>query len=82
MANVPSSQQSREERDRFSHLMFGPFPPNRTGRQEERTETEPLPLPNIDLMKLVENVGTLTDSLQQLKPLIKKISSLIDGLKK
>ncbi|MGG3162409.1 hypothetical protein ABEO87_12235 [Geobacillus stearothermophilus] len=82
MANGQSSGQSREERDRFSRLMFGPFPPNRTGRREEREETEPLPLPNIDLMKLVENVSTLTDSLQQLKPLIKKISSLIDGLKK
>ncbi|AGT31129.1 hypothetical protein M493_04115 [Geobacillus genomosp. 3] len=82
MANNRRPEQRREQRDRFSRLMFGPFPPRQADRQEEREETEPLPLPNIDFMKLFENVGVLTDSLQQLKPLVKKISSLVDLMKK
>ncbi|WPZ19133.1 hypothetical protein UM396_04225 [Geobacillus subterraneus] len=82
MADSQTPKQPREQRDRFSRLMFGPFPPNQTDRREEQGETEPLPLPNIDFMKLFENVSVLTDSLQQLKPLVKKISSLVDFMKK
>ncbi|ATO36827.1 MULTISPECIES: hypothetical protein [Geobacillus] len=82
MANNPTPEQHREPHDRFSRLMFGPFPPRQTDRREEREETDPPPLPNIDFMKLFENVSVLTDSLQQLKPLVKKISSLVDFIKK
>mgnify|MGYP001201215289 CR=1 FL=1 len=82
MPNNQPREQSREQRDRFSRLMFSPFPPQQADRQEERDEAESPPLPTIDLMKLFENVSVLTDSLQQLKPLVKKISSLVDFMKK
>ncbi|CAM3995857.1 hypothetical protein NSQ51_04030 [Geobacillus sp. FSL K6-0789] len=83
MANGEAQEQHRERQDHFSRLMFGSFPSRTTGEREDQgSEAEPPLLPNIDFMKLFENVNTLADSLQQLKPLVKKITSLVDLLKK
>ncbi|KYD24456.1 hypothetical protein ABES66_05735 [Geobacillus stearothermophilus] len=83
MANGEAQEQHHERQDHFSRLMFGSFPSRTTGEREDQgSEAEPPLLPNIDFMKLFENVNTLADSLQQLKPLVKKITSLVDLLKK
>ncbi|WP_044736091.1 hypothetical protein [Geobacillus kaustophilus] len=83
MANGEAQEQHGEPRDRFSRLMFGPFPLRPAGdREDQGNGAEPPLLPNIDFMKLFENVNRLADSLQQLKPLVKKITSLVDLLKK
>ncbi|NNU84695.1 hypothetical protein ETC05_12940 [Geobacillus sp. BMUD] len=83
MANGEAQEQQRERQDRFSRLMFGSFPSLATGEHKDQGNgIEPPSLPNIDFMKLFENVNTLADSLQQLKPLVKKITSLVDLLKK
>ncbi|NNV07734.1 hypothetical protein [Geobacillus sp. C56-T2] len=82
MADSPAPKPSNKATDRFSRLMFQPFPPRRAERQEETGENEVLPLPDIDWVKLFDQVGALTDSLQQLKPLMRKMTSLVDLFKK
>jgi|GEM_PF-702346 len=74
-----------EYQDRFSRLMFGAFPPPQTPTREqvEREYANPsASAQEVDFVQLMENVNAIVSSLEKLKPLIKKISPLMDLFKK
>lgn len=81
-----SRNKENEYRDRFSQLMFGPFPSSQMPTPEhhgtgERENSPPLAR-EFDFAQFVENVDTLVSSLQKLKPLVRKITPLMDLFKK
>jgi hypothetical protein len=83
MDDKEQSKQHNEQFDRFSRLMFGSFPP-RSHQSHDNTpvQNESSSQQGLDFMQLMQNIDTLVASFDQLKPLMKKITSLIDMLKK
>jgi hypothetical protein len=82
MADNEQQQQQDKPLDRFSRLMFGPFPPSRQSNDGAAMQNESPSQQNLDFMQLLQNIDTLVASFDQLKPLMKKITSFIDVLKK
>jgi hypothetical protein len=83
MDDKEQSKQPSEQLDRFSRLMFGPFPPRSyQSHDNPAARTESSSQQDIDFMQIIQNIDTLVASFDQLKPLIKKITSLVDMFKK
>ena len=77
-----SKQHNNEQFDRFSRLMFGAFPPrSHQSHDSPSVRNESSPQQGLDFMQLMQNIDTLMSSFDQLKPLMKKITSLVDMLK-
>jgi hypothetical protein len=70
-----------EYNDRFSRLMFGPFPPRQTMSDKNETSYSE-PSQEIDFMQLMKDIDTLVSSFEKLKPIVKQISPLFDLFKK
>jgi hypothetical protein len=65
--------------DRFSRLMFGPFPPRQAIKKDETNFSEP---PHqIDFMQLMKDIDTLVSSFEKFKPIIKQITPLFNLFK-
>jgi hypothetical protein len=84
MENENNEQkQTPQYSDRFSRLMFGPFPPRQavTEHSKDRSDTSE-PAQEIDFVKLMEDINTLVSSFEKFKPIINKITPLFDLFKK
>jgi hypothetical protein len=75
-------QQQDKPLDRFSRLMFGPFPPSRQSNDGPSMQHDASSQQGPDFIQLLQNIDTIVASFDQLKPLMKKITSFIDVLKK
>jgi hypothetical protein len=74
---------TNEYHDRFSRLMFGPFPPRQNQNTENQVgnDSRSLHSQEFDLIQLMENIDTLVSSFEKFKPLMKKITPLFDLFK-
>lgn len=81
MADHEEQKQQDRPLDRFSRLMFGPFPPSRQSNDGASIQNEAPSQQGLDFMQLLQNIDTLVASFDQLKPLMKKITSFVDMLK-
>ncbi|EZP78802.1 hypothetical protein H839_03001 [Parageobacillus genomosp. 1] len=75
-------QQQDKPLDRFSRLMFGPFPPSRQSNDNPSMKDDAPAQQGPDFIQLLQNIDTFVASFDQLKPLMKKITSFVDMLKK
>jgi hypothetical protein len=82
MADHEEQKQQDKQLDRFSRLMFGSFPPSRQSNDSPSMQHNAPSQQSPDFMQLFQNIDTLVASLDQLKPLMKKITSIVDMLKK
>ena len=76
------TKQHNEQFDRFSRLMFGPFPPRSRQSRDASVQNESSSEQGLDFSQLMQNIDTLISSFDQLKPLMKKITSFVNMLKK
>ncbi|BDG48398.1 MULTISPECIES: hypothetical protein [Parageobacillus] len=76
------TKQHNEQADRFSRLMFGSFPPRSRQSRDESVQNEFSSQQGLDFSQLMQNIDTLISSFDQLKPLMKKITSFVNMLKK
>jgi hypothetical protein len=68
--------------DRFSRLMFGPFPPRQAITEHKKDETNFSEPPHqIDFMQLMKDIDTLVSSFEKFKPIIKQITPLFNLFK-
>jgi hypothetical protein len=82
MADHEEQKQHDKQQDRFSRLMFGSFPPSRQSNDNPSMQQDGPSPQGPDFMQLFENVDKLVASFDQLKPLMKKITSIVNMLKK
>ncbi|MBA2874918.1 hypothetical protein [Thermaerobacillus caldiproteolyticus] len=77
------NEQTNQREDRFSRLMFGPFPSRQRENVLGKSEfSEFPPQQGLDFMQLMQDIDTLVSSFNQLKPLMKKFTSFVDLFKK
>jgi hypothetical protein len=78
-----NKKASNEYDDRFSRLMFGPFPPrqNQNTQNQGGNDDRSLHSQEFDLIQIMENIDTLVSSFEKFKPLMKKITPLFDLFK-
>lgn len=69
-------QNNTNQNDRFSQLMFGTFPPQRNHPQNKEEE------PEIDFMQIINQIDSIIGSLNELKPMLKQLTPLLNIFKK
>lgn len=82
MEEQEQTKEHNEQFDRFSRLMFGPFPPRPRQPRDASVQNESSSEQGLDFSQLMQNIDTLISSFDQLKPLMKKITSFVNMLKK
>lgn len=65
--------------DRFSRMMFGEKSGRLRGNQDSRPQANPS---SLDIESIIENVGKLRESSQNLKPLIEMVYPFVQGFLK
>ncbi|GMN99465.1 hypothetical protein [Parageobacillus thermoglucosidasius] len=82
MDDQKQTKQQNEQMDRFSRLMFGSFPPRSRQSRDGSVQNDLSFQQGPDFLQLMQNIDTLVTSFDQLKPLMKKITSFVNMLKK
>ncbi|RAK17031.1 hypothetical protein B0I26_11435 [Anoxybacillus vitaminiphilus] len=68
--------------DRFSRLMFGPFPQRQAMTEHKKDETHASEPPQqIDYMQLMKDIDTLVSSFEKFKPIVKQMTPLFNLFK-
>jgi hypothetical protein len=75
-----SQPTTQRPNDRFSRLMFGPFPPQQSTNLFQNRTTAPQQ--GLDFIQLMQDIDTLVSSFDKLKPLMRKFTSFFDLFKK
>lgn len=65
---------SQKNGDPFSELMFG------SRRRVEEVDEQPVNSSNLDYEKLMEHIGNLMDSVNNLKPAFQKVIPIVQQL--
>jgi hypothetical protein len=74
--------EANEYNDRFSRLMFGPFPSRQAMTEHKKDETHfSDPLHQIDFMQLMKDIDTLVSSFEKIKPIVKQLTPLYNLFK-
>jgi hypothetical protein len=77
-----TDQQDEERVDYFTKLMFGPIPPHRNVKERLEQKANEENLQQIDYVQIMGQVEEIMNSLNQLKPMLRKLSPLLNFFKK
>jgi predicted component of type VI protein secretion system len=75
-------QQEEVRVDNFTKLMFGPIPPHHNVKERKEQKSTEGNLQQIDYAQLMRQIDEIMNSLNQLKPIFRKLSPLLKYLKK